>query len=63
MDIEFSDKPLRESINPEHHHCVRPLCACCGGGDHRKGYKHTKAKSYSDNRKNRKAKPKNKDHR
>jgi hypothetical protein len=28
---------------------VRPFCRCCGGGEHRKGYTHTKAKSRADN--------------
>jgi len=49
-----------QSINAAHHHEIRPFCACCGGGDKRKGYTYGKAKS---RRKNNKArKPRHKDH-
>lgn len=59
----MEDLPKRESINAENHHACRPLCNCCGGGDRRKGYKHTKAASFAYNHSNRRAKPKKKDHR
>lgn len=38
-----------ENINPAHALGVRPYCGCCGGGEHRKGYTKTKAKSHFDN--------------
>jgi hypothetical protein len=38
-----------ENINPRNALGIRPYCSCCGGGEHRKGYSHTKAKSHSDN--------------
>jgi hypothetical protein len=53
----------KESVNPEWHHNCRPFCRCCGGGDKRKGYKNTKAKSRSKNITNKRAKPKYKEHR
>jgi len=40
-----------ESINMEHHLGMRPTCPCCGGGEHRKGYTVTKAKSKKQTRK------------
>lgn len=39
-----------ENVNPANHLGVRPYCNCCGGGEYRKGYTHTKAKSHDDNR-------------
>lgn len=52
---------LREtSINAEHHHAVRPRCACCGGGDWRKGYTLTKAASAAKSAKGRKPRYKDK---
>lgn len=42
---------LYQSINPCHAVGVRPLCPCCGGGERRKGYRHTKAASHKHNRK------------
>jgi hypothetical protein len=56
----MDDKPNKESISPEHHHAVRPLCNCCGGGEHRKGYTRTKSKSRKMSRKARKPKYKDK---
>jgi hypothetical protein len=38
------------------------LCPCCGGGDRRKGYRYTKAKSRAMNTSHKRAKPKSKDH-
>jgi len=51
------------SINAAHALGMRPLCPCCGGGEHRKGYKYTKAKSRKLSLKARRAKPKSKEHR
>ena len=45
---------------------IRPLCRCCGGGEirgKRGKYKHIKALSRWKNKKARRAKPKEKDHR
>jgi len=49
-----------QSINAEWKHACRPLCPCCGGGDKRKGYRYSKAKSRSKSIKSRK--PRKKDH-
>jgi len=50
-----------ESINKQHHLGIRPLCSCCGGGEHRKGYTLTKAKSHKKTLKAKRSKPKSKD--
>jgi len=53
----------KQSVNAEHHHDIRPLCSCCGGGDNRKGYTMSKAASHAKNVTHRRAKPKSKNHR
>lgn len=40
-----------ENINAANVLGVRPYCSCCGGGEHRKGYTRTKAKSHDINHK------------
>lgn len=52
-----------ESINAWRHSGVRPLCQCCCGGKYRKGKTMTKHDSCWKNTKNKRAKPKKKDHR
>jgi hypothetical protein len=39
------DETQFESINAYHHLGIRPLCPCCGGGQHRAGFAYSKAKS------------------
>lgn len=51
-----------ESISPEHHHVCRPFCACCGGGETRKGYRYNKSRSHWQNTKSRRSKAKYKSH-
>jgi hypothetical protein len=58
----LEDLPKRQRVSAENHHACRPLCPCCGGGDNRKGYKHTKATSRYHSAKSRRSKPKKKDH-
>lgn len=38
--------PMMEPVSPENHHDIRPNCPCCGGGEKRKGYSYSKAKSF-----------------
>ena len=53
-----------KSVSAEDHGMgIRPLCFCCHGGEHRKGYRYTKAKSRKMTRKARRSKPKHKEHR
>lgn len=46
----MTEAPLIGSVNPKVHLGMRPFCPCCGGGEYRKGYSYTKAKSRKLNR-------------
>lgn len=48
----------RKSVEARHHHVIRPLCPCCGGGEIRKGYAYSKYTSRKRSTKARRAKKK-----
>jgi hypothetical protein len=57
------DTGNHEKANADVRLGVNPHCRCCGGGELRKGRKHTRSASNYQTMKHKRAKPKSKDHR